>query len=108
MIGQLPLIHFLYACTFLIGAMPLAQKQADADNPDTAPGANRGIVKGMTGNKLRNHLGEPTRIARQILLGRHVEQWTYAEPVGLRIEFNGVRGQEIQVVSVHSLRSKKP
>jgi hypothetical protein len=65
-------------------------------------------LKGLTTHQVTERLGEPKKIARQILLGRHSEQWTYDQPSALHIEFRGVRGQEAQVVSVHSLRSKKP
>lgn len=84
---------------------PPAQKPR---TPEDAPAANRGVSKGMPASKVIEIVGQPRRIARQILFRSHVEQWSYEEPIDLRIELRGVRGQEAQVVSVHSLRSKKP
>jgi hypothetical protein len=75
---------------------------------DDTASADRGFANGTSGDKVLAILGQPSKISLQILLGRHLEQWTYAEPIGLRIELRGVRGQELHVGSVHSLRSKKP
>ena len=67
-----------------------------------------GIHKGMTAAELIDLHGKPQKIVRQILFRRHVEQWTYTEPISVRVELQALRGQEARVVSVHSLRSKKP
>jgi hypothetical protein len=91
----LPIILFL-AVTAL---------QARSDDPK--PVENKGIQKGMTAAKVIEQLGQPNKIARQVLLGRHVEHWTYEAPIQLRIELRGVRGEETHVGSVHPLRSKK-
>jgi hypothetical protein len=98
----------LFTCSLVPASTNDDPKRVHAEKPEDAAGANRGVLNGVTDKKVLNQLGQPNRIARQILLGRHIEQWTYAEPIALRIEFRAVRGQEIQVVSVHSLRSKKP
>ena len=108
MLGHLAALLALFTCSLLPPSTNDDDKGVRAEKPEGAAGAEHGIVKGATGKKVLNQLGQPTRIARQILLGRHIEQWTYAEPIALRIEFRAVRGQEIEVVSVHSLRSKKP
>jgi len=70
--------------------------------------ADGSVRLGMTAARVVELLGKPSRVSRQILFRRHVEQWTYPEPNLLRVEFIGVRGENPQVVSVHSLRSKKP
>ena len=108
MLVHLAALLALLTCSLLPASTNDDPKAVLAEKTGGAAGAAHGIVKGATGKKVLNQLGQPSRIARQILLGRHVEQWTFAEPIGLRIEFRAVRGQEIQVVSVHSLRSKKP
>jgi hypothetical protein len=66
-----------------------------------------GVTKGMNMTEVRAKVREPKRIARQFLFRRHLEQWTYEAPIDLLVEFNCVRGEKEQVVSVHSLRSKK-
>ena len=67
-----------------------------------------GVKKGMKMAEVYDKFKKPNRIARQFLFRRHLEQWTYDAPFELRIEFNCVRGEEAHVISVHSLRSKKP
>ena len=108
MLQHLAALLALFTCSLVPASTNDDPKGVHADKPEDAAGAQHGVLNGATGKKVLNELGQPNRIARQILLGRHIEQWTYAEPIALRIEFRAVRGQEIQVVSVHSLRSKKP
>jgi hypothetical protein len=108
MLQHLASLLALFACSLVPASTNDGPKEARAEKPEDAAGAEHGVLNGATGKKVVNQLGQPNRIARQILLGRHIEQWTYAEPIALRIEFRAVRGQEIQVLSVHSLRSKKP
>jgi hypothetical protein len=66
----------------------------------------KGVGRTMSADEVKRRLGPPSRVARQILFRRHLEQWTYATPP-ICIELDCVRGQEMQVVSVHSLRSGK-
>jgi hypothetical protein len=104
---SLALIGCLVCSLFSTGGRA-DEKGADQKNWVDTASADRGIAKGISGNKVLERLGLPKRISRQILLGRHLEQWTYPDPIGLRIELRGIRGQQLQVGSVHSLRSKKP
>jgi hypothetical protein len=67
----------------------------------------KGVGRTMSADEVKRRLGPPRRVARQILFRRHLEQWTYGTPP-VCIELDCVRGQEMQVVSVHSLRSEKP
>jgi hypothetical protein len=48
-------------------------------------------------------LGKPKQIARQILYGRYLEQWTYEDPLPVRIEFDWRKGQEKQIQTVQPL-----
>jgi hypothetical protein len=48
--------------------------------------------RGQTQAEVRQRLGPPARVSRQILFRRHVEQWVYEEPRPVRVEFNCVRG----------------
>jgi hypothetical protein len=54
----------------------------------------------MTPAEVRDRLGPPARVARQILYRRHIEQWVYDTPAARRVEFNCVRGQEPYVLHV--------
>jgi hypothetical protein len=57
---------------------------------------------GMGAEEVRKLLGDPSRIARQILYRRYVEQWTYEDPAGLWIELNCLKGEEARVLAVHA------
>jgi hypothetical protein len=48
---------------------------------------------GMTIQQVRDLLGDPRRIARQVLYQRYLEQWVYESPLPLRLEFDCRRGQ---------------
>lgn len=66
------------------------------------------IHPGMTAEEVRNLLGPPQRIARQILYRRHLELWIYEMPAPLWIEFNFVKGQDSRVINVQSEIFQKP
>jgi hypothetical protein len=97
-------VGLLLSSALLFCVIALCQGRGDEPQPIE----NHGIRKDITAAKVMERLGQPKRIARQILLGRHVEQWSYEEPILLRIELRGARGEETRVGSVHPLRSKKP
>jgi hypothetical protein len=52
---------------------------------------------------VRRRCGQPTRIARQILHRRILEQWLYEGPPVVRIDLRGERGQELQILTVHPI-----
>jgi hypothetical protein len=60
------------------------------------------LQPGMTADRVRDLLGSPKRVARQILYARYVEQWTYDDPA-VRIEFDWRKGQEKQIQTVQLL-----
>lgn len=53
-----------------------------------------GIAPGMTPDEVRQRLGPPKRIARQILYHRYREQWIYDPPHPARLQFDCPRGQK--------------
>jgi hypothetical protein len=59
------------------------------------------VRPGMAADAVRQLLGQPNRIARQILYRRFLEQWIYDEPAGLWIEWDCLKGQEPRVLTVH-------
>jgi hypothetical protein len=101
-----------YAVILVCLIQPLVEISVWGDEVGTltggAAGADTVVKEGMRTDQVIALLKPPKKVARQILLGKHLEQWTYDEPIALRIEIRGFRGQEAHVVSVHSLRSKKP
>jgi hypothetical protein len=64
----------------------------------------RKLQRGLTFDAVRDLLGPPHRVARQILSHRSLEQWVYGPPYDFRVEFECLRGQKAQLLSVHSLR----
>ena len=66
------------------------------------------IPRGTTAAEVRQRLGSPRHVARQILYRHSIEQWVYGELPLLRVEFDRVKGQEPQVLTVRPLPSAKP
>jgi hypothetical protein len=62
-------------------------------------GADR-LHAGMTPAEVRQVLGPPQRVARQILYHRYLEQWVYNAPTSVRVEFDFPHGQPPRLVSV--------
>ncbi len=58
------------------------------------------LLRGMTDTDVRKRFGPPAAVSRQILQGSYIEQWRYPK-LGLWIHFDGARGQELRVRSVH-------
>jgi hypothetical protein len=79
---------------------PPAQPPEDVDLGRLRPG--------MTQDEVRQVLGPPQRVARQVLYRRYLEQWLYERPRPVRVEFDCVRGQPPQVLSVQPLPLPKP
>jgi hypothetical protein len=52
----------------------------------------------MTPADVRQLLGPPHRVARQILYHRYLEQWVYDTPGTPQIEFDNSRGQATRLV----------
>ena len=55
---------------------------------------------GLSLDQVRQMLGPPQRIARQILYHRHLEQWLYDKPHLLRLEFDCPRGREGRLTTI--------
>lgn len=69
--------------------------------PQQPPVGTDTIRTGMTAEDVRRRRGMPDRIARQHVNRRYLEQWVYDRPAPFRVEFQGVKGQELRVVQVH-------
>jgi len=73
-----------------------------------APSADVPVARGQSPADVRARLGPPVRVSRQVLFGRHVEQWVYQEPRPLRVEFNCVRGEDPYVCAILQLLPARP
>jgi hypothetical protein len=62
---------------------------------------------GMTAAEVVNLLGQPKRVARQIIYKRCLEQWLYDSPP-VRIDFDSVQGRHSQILTVHPIRPARP
>jgi hypothetical protein len=56
--------------------------------------------------EVKELLGPPAKVARQILFRRYVEQWTYETPLPLLLEFHFRKGQESRLYTVHVNRKQ--
>ena len=56
--------------------------------------------------EVRQLLGTPTRIARQMVYRRHVEQWVYDDPLPLCVVWQASRGHDVRILTVHPLTRK--
>jgi hypothetical protein len=72
--------------------------------PQQREGLRTKLKHGLSPEQVRDVLGPPHRVARQVLFHRSLEQWVYGPPYDFRLEFDCSRGQKAQLLSVHSLR----
>ena len=93
--------------TALLLLLVLGAAQAAApekpDPPASFEGVQDRLPRGSDPKTVRDLLGPPRRVARQILSHRHLEQWLYDQPCPLRVTFDCPRGRKPQVVNVRRL-----
>jgi len=99
--------------TFAVGGLALLLTLQAIEPPgEMPPEALRDqvarIPRGMTAAEVRLRLGPPRHVARQILDRHAIEQWIYGEPAVLRVEFDRIKGQEPQVLTVRVVQPVKP
>jgi hypothetical protein len=92
----------------VLGAAVATPGLAGQDPPDRPEAPVSRLRPGMTQTEVRRLLGPPPRSARQILYRRYLEQWVYDAPQAVRIEFDCIRGQEPQILTVQPLSPAKP
>jgi hypothetical protein len=80
--------------TFLVSPALLAS--AEPPKPDRLGQVRRG----MTVEEVKQVLGMPARVSREVLFRRYVEEWHYDEPAGW-VEFQCLRGEAPFVQNVH-------
>src|SRR5438093_4496997 len=59
------------------------------------------VRPGQSPAEVRDRLGPPIRVARQVLFRHYVEQWVYDAPQPVRVEFHCSRGRDPYVSAVH-------
>ena len=66
------------------------------------------ITRGQSPAEVRSRLGAPMRVSRQVLMGRHVEQWIYEDQRPGRVEFSCIRGEDPYVCAILQLSPGQP
>ncbi len=89
MMRCLTLLAFLAAPALLARAEPPKPNRLDQ------------VRHGMTVEEIKQVLGVPARISREVLFRRYVEEWHYDEPAGW-VEFQCLRGEAPFVQGVHA------
>ncbi len=84
----------LTVATILLGSCGFADQKGNEDPRQ----AFAKLERGMTPEEVRQKVGAPERVARQILYHRYLEQWIYDQPVPARIQFDCPRGQKPQLI----------
>ena len=59
------------------------------------------LAEGMRPDAVRQLLGPPRRVTRQVIYQRYLEQWHYGSPAVSWVEFECRRGQEARLRGVH-------
>jgi hypothetical protein len=93
----------LLAALLVLGT--LSPGVADEEGPE------RNFAKlehGMTPDQVRDCVGSPKRISRQILYHRYLEQWIYDSPAAPRLTFDCLRGQKPQLIWKKKLTESRP
>ncbi len=96
-------------CLLLVG-LASAAPSPDADPPPTeVDRAQRlaAVEPGLSPEQVRRLIGAPHNVSRQILYHRCLEQWLYASPYSVRLDFDCPRGQEPRLLSVHPLNAAR-
>lgn len=72
-----------------------------------APVNLRTLTLGDKAEHVRQLLGRPQRVSRQVLFLRTIEQWHYGMPHQVRLTFEAPRGQQAHLVSVQQVQMKR-
>jgi len=66
------------------------------------------LQPGLSEDRVRELLGPPKGMARQVLHLRYLEQWVYESPLQIRVEIDHSRSRQPQLLTVHLVTSEKP
>jgi hypothetical protein len=95
--SALILLGALLSISYLVVWLSDSGFAADEGKEDRARAFAK-LERGMTPDQVRQRVGAPKRIARQILYHRHLEQWIYDPPSPARLQFDCPRGQVPQLI----------
>ncbi len=77
---------------------------AQPPDPDPAPLPRRPLTRvdceplaRLTPDQLRERLGPPPHVSRQLLYHRYIEQWTYDQPWRIKVEIDYPRGRPLHL-----------
>lgn len=97
-ITRLGLIALFFHLVTLSPCQPVTEAgPADKDNED-APRPFAQLKRGMTPQQVRQLVGAPKHIARQIFYHHYREQWLYDAASPVRLTFDCPRGQKPQLL----------
>ncbi len=89
------LVLLLFLAPLHPGIAEFADKDKETPKPDFAK-----LERGMTPEQVRQRVGPPKHIARQIFYHRYREQWVYDAANPVRLTFDCPRGQKPQLLFV--------
>lgn len=100
---SVPRFVLVVAATAALFLAPLRQGRSESPDAAKAEPKLSDLHRGMPAAEVLKLLGQPSYIARQVLYGRYVEQWTYDAPFPVRLTFDWRKGQEKQIQTVQPL-----
>lgn len=80
--------------------------RADAQEENPARRFDK-LERGLTPEQVRQIVGSPKQVARQIFYHRYREQWHYDSSVPVRLTFDCPRGQKPQLLSAPRVSDNK-
>jgi len=92
------LLLLLVLFVSLVALHPGVAEFADKDRDNPKPAFDK-LKRGMTPEQVRQLVGAPKHIARQMLYHRYREQWVYDVANPVRFTFDCPRGQKPQLLS---------
>jgi hypothetical protein len=86
----------------------LLVKAAAADCLDLARKAAPYVAAAArTPQEVRQLLGDPEKLSRQVVYRRYLEQWSYQQPLPLCLLWSVARGENARLVEVHPIAEEK-
>lgn len=99
---SLMLAALLLLAPFRAGTSGFA-RPADKDR-EGAPSSFAELKRGMTPQQVRQRVGAPKHVSRQLFYHRYREQWLYDAAIPIRLTFDCPRGQKPQLLDTTQKR----
>jgi hypothetical protein len=94
-----------FALILMAGLLSLPLLSTGRTAEKEKPRAFAKLQRGMTPEQVRQCVGQPKRIARQILYHHYREQWLYDTPHSTRLTFECQRGQKPELLEIRPPRT---